>query len=128
MKPLPGQVGRGAAEGNPQPIRRMHGPGRHAEFGVTRQVVLLVLAGALLLLAGASYWWMSRPEAAPSGEFVAFHCSKCGRTFQLSHAQLDKLWEKHEFRTGSDGHVLVKCEKCGEFTAARADEPPAGER
>jgi ribosomal protein S27E len=102
--------------------------GHRVRGGATRQVVLLLLAGALLVLAGASYWWMSRPEAAPSGEFVAFHCLKCGRTFQLSHAQLDKLWEKHELRTGSDGHVLVKCEKCEEFTAGRAEEPATGER
>jgi len=93
---------------------------------VTREVLLLALAVALLVLAFFVYRWLARQSTAPSDRYIPFRCANCAYEFELSHAQLDERIERHQFRTAPDGGARFRCEKCGQFAARRVEQalPP----
>ncbi|MCK4343065.1 MAG: hypothetical protein KAY37_15225 [Phycisphaerae bacterium] len=97
---------------------------RHA---ATREIVLLGLAAVLLVVAGWLYSCLSRGEAPPTDEVVGFYCPECDHFFELSHRDFEKLWDRGEFKSGAGGKGFrIRCEQCQQFTAERADKPPAG--
>jgi len=95
---------------------------------MTRTVGLLIVALALLALAGLFYTKCSADDPAPDDEFVEFRCTACGETFRLSYEEFEKVWDRGDFRQEPGRGVLFKCARCGEFAAKRsigADEDDA---
>ena len=98
---------------------------QHRRRALTRNAVLITSTIALLLLAGGLYWWLNSPDAAPADQYVGFYCPRCAHFFELSQRDFERLYDQRQFRTAPGGmQLLLKCEKCGQFTAERADRPP----
>jgi predicted RNA-binding Zn-ribbon protein involved in translation (DUF1610 family) len=97
--------------------------------GTTRDVVLIVIAVILLVVAG-SYMALrgSGEDAAPDDQYLSFRCEACGESFRLSHREFEKLTDERRFATKEDGRTLVyECPKCKEIRAVRvADEQTRG--
>lgn len=94
---------------------------RQQRSAATREVVLIGAAILLLAAAVGLYAWLQRPEGAPSDQFVGFYCPDCDHHFQLSHRDVEHtIWDQRDFQKDASGQVLIRCPKCGRYTARRA--------
>jgi len=89
--------------------------------GATRDVVLLVIAIALLVAAGIYVTQGGDPQdAAPDDQYLEFECQACGESFRLNYAEFEKLWNERRFTRQDDGRTLLyECPKCGQREAVR---------
>lgn len=98
----------------------------------TRDVILIVFALAVVVVAVLLFMRGGAEDSAPTDQFAEFYCPECDYTFRLSHAQIDQIWKENEFVTHGDRGMLFKCTKCGKMTAersvARGATPPPGDQ
>jgi len=94
-----------------------------AERQTRRQLIMLALTLALGLMTVYIVWrWGGVGDAAPTDQTVPFVCTRCGLHFVRSHAEIDQLWERKEFRqVPGVRQVRFLCPQCQDYTAERAE-------
>lgn len=93
----------------------------------TRDVVLIILAIVLLIVAGTYVTLRGGGEdPAPDDQYMDFRCQACGEPFRLSYREFEKFWDERRFTRQADGRTLLyECPKCGRHGAKRVVQPEA---
>ena len=98
--------------------------------GIATKEVVLGIAAVVLIVAAVLIYVRSDRSTGPSDTvMLGFTCQQCKQESRISERDFEKMFNRHEFRQGSDGRtMLFKCPRCGQMAAVRsdgpADEPP----
>ena len=86
-----------------------------------RDIVLLIVALAILGAAAMTYRSCANKDTAPSDQYIEFYCPDCDAYFKVSHRDFEEQWNKGEYKILEDKGMLFKCQQCGKIIARRAD-------
>jgi len=93
------------------------------EPSTKRNIILLAVLVATVGIASWRFLAGGAADLAPDDQFIGFHCPACDHHFTLSHREFERRFNSRECHAKPGGGILVKCPKCENFTAERADSP-----